>query len=665
MKKLFVGILIFAILSIGVTGVLIKVENDKIDTEKNEISNVLFGEENKEQNEKDETSKVIEEKTLDLYGVYDENDLLVEEIEEQITLSNYTVTIDIPVIKGLKDKSIEEKINNDIKKQLIEKVKEISQKDNINISDINVTTYVSSNFSNVISYQLHIGYKNIGAEFRDYEYFFLNYELINGEKLKFEDLFVKNTDLYSIVRRMFYRQASKESLGGEIDGSVYYDEESGKWLRDTWDPYTGEEIKIEYIPNLDEYEISKKIETFMQDDEKEFHFSPTRIYIVDGERYYSYFLYIKDIADKVVIYDKYLTKESIYENSDIGLKNLWTCSEPANWLNHHLEYGFAEDNLYYEISMSSYSNSEEAGYPFLNSLNKIKKQLVESANEKVEEYRQMAKEKPNEFFVVSINPYYVIDAGDIDNQIFVRTEEYVTSADIKYKKDMIDELLASYRYYNLGFYRSALEHAGYMYDRISNEYYYGNVVFNNFESKSEEKVYDARSLIEVTSLDEVFKDGVDYMNLIQSKLKNKITRYSYVGEEEINNLLNGAKYTLYFGGIKAQLSDNREYTIYYSEFDKSILNVYDFEMYIIQDSDVTKIEKAEIEQLSLEELNRAYNEIFARHGHDFKNKELKEYFELCSWYTPIANKSVTLEELNEIEKYNLDIIKSVISDKKR
>ena len=664
MKKLFAGILIFAIISIGVTGVLIKVENDKAGTEKNEISNVLFGEENKEQNEKDEPSEVIEEKTLDLYGTYDENDIVMEEIEEKIDLANLSININIPTIKGLKNKAIEEKINNDIKKQLIENVKEISQRDNIDISDINVTTYVSSNFSNVVSYQIDIGYKNIGADFREYECFCLNYELVNGEKLKFEDLFAQDADLYSIVRRMFYRQASKESLGGEMDGSTYYDEESGKWLRDTWDPYTGEEIKIEYIPNLDEYEISKKIETFMQNNEKEFYFSPTRIYIVDGEIYYSYFLYFKDIADDVVIYDKYLTKESIYENSNIGFKNLWTCSKPANRMNHYLEYGFAEDNLYYEISMTSYSNSEEAGYPFLTSLNKVKKQLVESATNKIEEYRKIAKENPNEFYVLSINPYYAIDEVEFDNQIFTKIEEYLTTTNIEYKKDVMDELLASYRYYNLGFYRSALEHAGYMYNRTNDKYYEGNIVFNSFVSKLEAKVYDARSLKELTSLDEVFRDGVDYMSMIQSKLKNKITRYSYVSEEELNNLINEATYTLGFGGIIAKLPNEREYTIYYSEFDKSILKVYDLEMYIIQESNVSKIEKSEIDDLSLEDLNRAYNEIFARHGHDFKNKELKEYFELCSWYTPITNKSVSLEELNDIEKYNLDIIKSVISDRK-
>ena len=664
MKKLFVGILIFAIISIGVTGILIKIENNKTGTEKNETSNVLFGEENKNQDNEKNDLDISNEKTLDLYGTYNENDLLVEEIEEKIELSNLNTTINIPVIKGLKDKSVEEKINNDIRKRIIEKLAEISEKhDNIYITDTN--TYIKSNFSNVISYNWSFNFEILNGEKYNYESVFLNYELVNGERLNFEDLFVKNADLYSIVRRIFYRQVARESLGGEMDGSAYYDKESGKWLKDAWDPYTGEDITVEYIPYLTEYDVSKRIENFMMNENKKFYFTPGRIYVIDNTTGYSHHLYFEEIAENVVIYDKYITEQSIYETSDIGLKNLWTCSEINFWNNQFLKYGFAEENLYYEISMDRYSNGADENYPLAVSLKKVKNQLIDKANNKLEEYKKIAKKNPNEFYVLSINPYYAVEDSDFTNQIFVRTEEYLTTTDIKYKKDVMDELLASYRYYNLGFYRSALEYAGYMYDRRNDKYYDGEVIFNNFENKTEEKVYDARNLKELTSLDEVFKDGVDYMSIIKTKLKNKLTKYSYVSEDELNSLIKEAEYTFCFGGINAKLRNGRTYKIHYSELDKSILNVYDFGMYIIQDSNVTKIEKSEIEDLSLEDLNRAYNEIFARHGHDFKNKELKEYFELCSWYTPIANKSVTLEELNEIEKYNLDIIKNVISDKKQ
>ena len=108
--------------------------------------------------------------------------------------------------------------------------------------------------------------------------------------------------------------------------------------------------------------------------------------------------------------------------------------------------------------------------------------------------------------------------------------------------------------------------------------------------------------------------------------------------------------------------DKSEYYIPLYEINKSYLKIYD--IYIIPDSNTRKIEKEEIIDLSLEKLNKAYNEIFARYGHDFLNKELKEYFNKLSWYHVENNKTVKLEELNEIERYNLNIIKSVIEDKK-
>ncbi len=65
------------------------------------------------------------------------------------------------------------------------------------------------------------------------------------------------------------------------------------------------------------------------------------------------------------------------------------------------------------------------------------------------------------------------------------------------------------------------------------------------------------------------------------------------------------------------------------------------------------------------ELNIAYNEIFARHGHDFKNKELKEYFNSLPWYKAITDKVVSLDDLNEIEKQNVENIKHEIEERKQ
>jgi hypothetical protein len=53
-------------------------------------------------------------------------------------------------------------------------------------------------------------------------------------------------------------------------------------------------------------------------------------------------------------------------------------------------------------------------------------------------------------------------------------------------------------------------------------------------------------------------------------------------------------------------------------------------------------------------LNIARNEIFARHGHIFDNKELRKYFLSKKWYKPI--KKVSFDQLSSIEKYNVMLI---------
>jgi len=61
--------------------------------------------------------------------------------------------------------------------------------------------------------------------------------------------------------------------------------------------------------------------------------------------------------------------------------------------------------------------------------------------------------------------------------------------------------------------------------------------------------------------------------------------------------------------------------------------------------------------LFVEDLRVLRNEIYARHGRVFKDKELQKYFEAQSWYQP--NPEFKDEMLNETEAKNLAIIKEV------
>ena len=77
-------------------------------------------------------------------------------------------------------------------------------------------------------------------------------------------------------------------------------------------------------------------------------------------------------------------------------------------------------------------------------------------------------------------------------------------------------------------------------------------------------------------------------------------------------------------------------------------------------SDKELIEEADLFNMDRTTLNKAYNEIFARHGHDFDSKDLKDYFNAQTWYRPITGKKVGVGDLSEIENKNLEIIKARI-----
>lgn len=57
--------------------------------------------------------------------------------------------------------------------------------------------------------------------------------------------------------------------------------------------------------------------------------------------------------------------------------------------------------------------------------------------------------------------------------------------------------------------------------------------------------------------------------------------------------------------------------------------------YIFPYSDSEYLTKSEVKKLSANEINLAKNELYARHGRKFEREDLQEYFEGCSWYTPI------------------------------
>ena len=79
--------------------------------------------------------------------------------------------------------------------------------------------------------------------------------------------------------------------------------------------------------------------------------------------------------------------------------------------------------------------------------------------------------------------------------------------------------------------------------------------------------------------------------------------------------------------------------------------------YVIPGSDTRYVTEEDLEGLTSEELRYARNEIFARHGRRFQDKDLQSYFDSKSWYNGTTDpKDFDEHLLNQYESYNRDFI---------
>lgn len=480
MKKIIFGLIAFGIVCFVATGVLIYKHNEEILAKDN-------NQENKSNGNKEE-----QEKTLDLNGTYNENDIIISENAEIFN----SVEIQIPQISGLKNKDIETKVNNSIREKIYSSLKEYS--------DIEyMSFYTNANFSNVLSIICTCGLKD------DWKEIYLNYELINGEELKLDDLLSKNTDIYTVVRKAFYRAAAGSAVRNEDIEEPKYDPTTNTWYiyRYEWNTSTesSEKKKVEFV--IDEDEVAQNIANFINSSRKDFFFSSQGVYL----KTYNYFVNFTDIADNIVIYDKYLTDESLYERDDIGLKNLFTCAFSCSNVVKYQDYKMLGDNLFYDVAI------KESDTVIWNRINaagvneKMCELLKKKSYKKLEEYKELASKNPDKFYVVIIRPLVsILDfENNAENTYFINTQLDIKLAENQESKEVnMKQIKEQYRYPNVSFYGSA------------GDYYYD---YNNPAKIVSEPVewYDLKTL-EKIDIEKYYDENEEYREFLNNVIKAKL-----------------------------------------------------------------------------------------------------------------------------------------------
>lgn len=354
-KAKVIFVLIFSIICIIITALLIVYQN--IDIE--EQSEGVVQEITKEDNEKDVPG-------IDLKGTYNQNDLIIE--EKSITLEK--IEIRYLQIRGLKNKTVEEKINKEIQQIALNCYKE-EIKDLNEVININVSMWEASNFANTISFELTYVAKIDDDDDGFYQgYKGINYDLNTGEKITFDKIFTSDAPIENVLRQGSYyallANRTEDSLAGDLIVSHY------------------ENIEDEVVEFMNLYKNGKI---------KEFSYTPLHINLYYKDDQILTFN-MKDFAEYIAIYNRYLTEESLYETDNIGIKNIYTLTRRYNNVYYYTNYQ-NEKNYFIDISIDFQSADTDE---FAKQL--IKDKIVDIEKE-IEKVKQKVSQAPNKFYILN------------------------------------------------------------------------------------------------------------------------------------------------------------------------------------------------------------------------------------------------------------------------
>ena len=429
-------------------------------------------------------------------------------------------------INGLKNKEIENKINKEL-----EEIEDEIRKKLVSASGEQENAYLSSNvnanYSNILSVTFY-GSKS------DSKYVpqiniekFLNYDLTTGNKIKLEDLFLPGTDIDLYAQNDIYKQKLYDSFSKK---NIFFNPDY--WQSGELQYVLDEVDEIDFIKQYNKYKNSKK----------DFYITTTGIgiyYSKDGN-YGDVYIKYMDCLDNLVVYTKFLTKESIFERDDIGLKDLYVCSSVVDQ-NDQSVYLIKDlaTNLRIDARINVWTSE---GYNelefFKNTLAKLKAELIE----KKEEYIKIANENKDKYYFVGIvydiNRYYPKtllssygEDKDIEEDKFIVYEQEKTySVSMQdFSNWFEDKLIQNYTGN-----RYTLDYQ--LYIPISDE----EKAKCDIKEKTSSIIYNLARKTSTSDLSGIFEDEIDYTTPISDYLE----KYYNIDREKVENMIKNHEYAI-------------------------------------------------------------------------------------------------------------------------
>ena len=384
-KKIFF-LIIFTIIICVITMFLIKYSQNRLD--ENAILNTT--DENIVENSQSLNTE-IEEKDmeyvidLETTKVYD-NPLVISNDFRYNDNENFTYI----QISGLKDKELENRINNEI----IEYVRNAYNQYGKNV-DGGAYTYVNANYSNVLSIGITIFKGNNNNGNSENECYYLNYNLRDGEKINLDDIYTSKSKFLSALRDTAYKTYVWDyARKNESESDLLYDMKN-----------------VDYSAVEDD--VYKMILDFKSGKINDFLIGAKEITILYNDK--DFYIEIQNYIDAISICTKYATDnlDEIYENPSLvtykhyALTNDDTVYEYKNIID--------EDNIYASLYIDGLSEPE-------NIYNIAKKYIDNKLNEISNLHTN-----DDEFYIISYN--ICIENTTEDNKYYlsVYDTEYKTT----------------------------------------------------------------------------------------------------------------------------------------------------------------------------------------------------------------------------------------------
>lgn len=374
LSKQMIGLIIIIIscIIITISLIVLKIRDIKLKYKIPEEDNVFVSENKKKD---DELKFVVGENdtldynSLDTTEVYliDGNEMSREYYNSIVFDNNYYTCYQYLKISGLKDKEVENKIN--------EKIKSYVTSIKINQEQINVYAYVNGNYNNILSIGVHY--------YNDNDVYVtegINIDLNTGDEFKLEDVFVKSASIINVLY-----SGLCEKLAWDIDISANNDDEYFK--------------KYQELTNMDNRDTSYyedmifKLSSWYKNNKGNINFnvSPTKLYVynvlIDGKKY-DLQIPLNKVKESVAIYKRYSSNDSLFDNNKYGTGYIPFSVPMSDYSNclllNKIDYGKKSNNLFVDSCFQNYSviSYNELNPNIYNSMKVFTNNLIDEVSKK-------------------------------------------------------------------------------------------------------------------------------------------------------------------------------------------------------------------------------------------------------------------------------------------